>query len=535
MLIPKNHDLREAFYDDLVQKCFVSIKEREARNGYLRSYYLRGASPDAPQAMFNKIFPSIDALTAFLYAAETTQFSVVIGSSVENSEAKKIPALSSALNDSWHDSNIDLVFSEALNWSLVYSSTFIKLIWKNGIRAYMVEPHTMGVLREDVPYLSQQQAVCNRYWITKSELEYRIKDLPRRKEILDRITDGRKEQSDMPSGVQRIILSSSHPNMSGSSIAPLHDFDQYSPKMAEDLVEMYELYVWNDEIADYQMVTVADPGVVIYDRQNTFLIGELPFVQVCPNPLYNYFWGMSEVSLLAGLQDWRTKRMQQISELLDKQVNPPHSFIGASQVPDEMMRILNRPGGLFMSNDPMAKVEEFKPVIPADTFTEIGAIDEMFIEILSLQNVMMGKGEVGVRSKGHASELARLGSSRAKKRALIIEDSLEQLASLYLKMLQVYSDIRYIDEDGVPFTAEQFTKDYMVKVDAHSNSPLFVEDLKQTAVDLFKAKAIDRRTLIEIMRPPMMQVMLERLVVIEEKEAKAEQAKRQAEAVKGNQ
>jgi hypothetical protein len=42
------------------------------------------------------------------------------------------------------------------------------------------------------------------------------------------------------------------------------------------------------------------------------------------------------------------------------------------------------------------------------------------------------------------------------------------VATLYLKLMQAYDKTHFKDEDGHPFIAEQFTKDYVVKVDAHS-------------------------------------------------------------------
>ena len=142
---------------------------------------------------------------------------------------------------------------------------------------------------------------------------------------------------------------------------------------------------------------------------------------------------------------------------------------------------------------------------------------------------MQGKGESGVRSSGHASQLARLGSSRAKKRALIIEDSLEKVATLYLKLMQAYDKTHFKDEDGHPFIPEQFTKDYVVKVDAHSNSPIFTEDLRQLAFNLFKAKAIDTESLLDLLEPPMKQLLKDKL---KKKEAAAANQPQQQEPPK---
>jgi len=143
----------------------------------------------------------------------------------------------------------------------------------------------------------------------------------------------------------------------------------------------------------------------------------------------------------------------------------------------------------------------------------------MFEEASGIGNVLQGKGEAVVRSSGHASQLARLGSSRVKKRALIIEDSLEKLATLYLKCMQAYNSTHFKNIDGVPFIAEQFTKDFVVKVDAHSNSPIFMEDQRQMAFNLLKAGAIDKESLIDLIEPPMKQLLKDRLKKMEEKQA----------------
>jgi hypothetical protein len=297
--------------------------------------------------------------------------------------------------------------------------------------------------------------------------------------------------------------------------------NRYKAVVAEETVEMTELWVWNDDTNDYQVVTRAEPDIIIYDRpgESVFLKGELPFVQICPNPQYDYFWGTSEVARLIYLQQLRTKRMSEILDLLSKQVSPPTALIGFTGILDEKNFALNRAGGLLATDMPNAKVEKLAPTIPPDLFKEIGEIDAMFEEASGISSILQGKGESGVRSTGHASQLARLGSSRAKKRALVIEDSLEKLATLYLKCMQTYDNTHFKDVKGTPFIAEQFTKDFVVKVDAHSNSPIFMEDLRQLAFNLFKAQVIDKESLLDLLEPPMKQLLKDRLKVMEEKAA----------------
>ena len=514
MRIPSNDLLREQFYRDLVEKCMVSLQERKSDYNSLRSFFLFGAGPDEPPCIFNKIYPHIDQLTSFLYSAETTRFSINVGAAVPDQEQIKVPRLTLALNDEWINSNADQVFSSALTWALCFNSTFIKLVYNNGIHPYMVEPASLGVLREDTPYTDRQEAIVQTYYITKSELYNRLYSHPKRESIVKRIsTSIHTNSEDLPEGLDRIMLSQSNPTMYGNVNLDLSGMNRYKARVAEETVKMYELWVWNDEIDDYQCVTMADPDIFIYDRpgESMFLKGELPFVQICPNPQYDYYWGQSEVSRLVFLQQLRNNRMTEILDLLSKQVNPPTALTGFTGILDEKNFALNRAGGLLSSDMPNARADRLAPDMPSSLFEVIHEVDNMFSEASGISSVLQGKGESGVRSSGHASQLARLGSSRAKKRALIIEDSLEKVATLYLKLMQVYDKTHFKDEEGHQFISAQFTRDYIVKVDAHSNSPIFTEDLRQLAFNLFKAKAIDTESLLDLLEPPMKQLLKDKL------------------------
>ena len=513
MRIPTDPVERELFYIDIMFKCKVSMENRRTEYDSLRAYYLFGAGPEEAPALYNKIYPHIDQLSAFMYAADSTRFSINIGASQPTLYHKMVPALTKGLYDYWLNSNADQIFGQALNWSFCYNTTFVKPIWRNGIHPYMVEPSAIGVLREDTPYTDRQEAMVQQYYMTKSELYSRLYSHPKRDELLKRITFSEQETRKEAQGIDRVITSATNPTIYGNINLNLTGMNRYVPMVAEETVKMTELWLYSDEDDDYLCVTIADPGVVIYDRpsKSMFLQGEVPFVQVCPNPQYDYYWGQSEVQRLIFLQDMRNKRTNQILELLDKQVKPPTALMGFNGILDEKNFALQRAGGLLAADMPNAKVEQFMPDIPNDIFREIAEIDAMFAEASGIVSVLQGRGESGVRSAGHASQLARLGSSRAKKRALVIESALEKLATMYLKMMMVYDDTVYTDEDGNKFTAAQFTNDFTVKVDAHSNSPIFMEDMRELAFSLFQAGTIGKERLIEMLDPPMKQLLLEDL------------------------
>jgi len=525
MRIPTKPDEREFFYLDLINKCDVSKSERQGDYSSLRSYFLFGAGPEESPAPFNKIGSHIDQLTSFLYSAETTRFNIALGAGADQLQSRYVPALTQALHDEWNNSNADQVFATALVWALVFNTTFIKLIpFNNSIHPYLVDPGSIGVLREDAQYTDRQQAITQTYYMTKQDLWAKLYAHKNRDSIIDRIQTAQYTPQNIPEGIDRIVMSQTNPTLYGTVNMDLYGYNRMKARIAEDTVEMTELYVWNDEIQDYQVVTRAAPDVIIYDRPNEelFLRGELPFIQITPNPQYDYYWGQSEVSKLIYLQQMRNRRMTEILDLLSKQVNPPKVMSGFSGILDEKNFALNRAGGVIASDMPGLKAEQLAPNIPQDLYASLREIDQMFEETSGISSVLSGKGEQGVRSAGHASQLARLGSSRAKKRAMVIEDSLEKMATLYMKLMQVYEPNMLKDIEGGKFIPAQFTKDYVVKVDAHSNSPIFMEDQRSLAFNLFKAGAIDKESLIDLLDPPMKQTLKERLVKMEAKAAAAQ-------------
>ena len=541
MKIPKNAADRDAFYEDLIAKCTASQEDRNTDYGRLRHFYLFGRAPDGEDTPYNKTYSHIDTLTAFLFASETTKFEIHLGPEQPELEYKRIPALSKAVQDKWMLSGADSTFGGALPWALTYNTMLVKLIHRVSqdghveISPFMVDPGCFGVLREDLPNLERQEAMVHTYYTTKSQLEIDLADHPHKAAILKYLSGSPRPFDEKPSGLQRILLSSSSPNMMGNVNAVLNQRSEYRPKVDEELIVMQELWVWDDEAEDYRVVTRGENGITIYDRKNFYLAGENPFTQICPNPMYSYFWGISEVDGLAGLQTWRNDRIVQMKKLLDLQVAPPTALTGWMGILDEKDFAMNMPGSLLSTDSMQAKVEKFKPEIPQAIFEVVHEIDASFAEQSGLQNIFMGKGESGVRSGRQTSELARLGSARIKKRALVIEDALEELATQYLKLMRKYDTTKYIDEDGVPFTADQFTDEFVVKVDAHSNSPIFIEDKKQLAAEMLEVHAIDRDSFIEMIDPPGKEMLKRKLKLIEAKEEKAAQAQQQAEAQKEEQ
>lgn len=511
MILPENLLEREAMFVDLCQRCLISRQDRIADYDRLRSYYLFGCDLDMSPAVYNKINPAIDQLTSFLFAAETTRFSIKLGAGAEKSELTKVPPMVARLNDKWHDSNCDIVFGSGLPWSLTYGTIIVKLV-QRGRETYpfLVEPHNFGVLREEVPMLDRQEAFVEVYMTTRAQLERDLYSHPNKDSIIARLSARPREEPDMPAGVRRIITSSFYPTMQGNLVAPLTTVDMYRPRTQEELIEMYELWVWNDRSADYQVVTMADPQIVIYDRpcsDQMFLAKEHPYTQICPEPAPDYFWGYSQVNRLTALQDEREHHMRQVKELVDRNVSSPKAMTGTWGAVEEKSDAIQRLNALISTQDPMAKIQEFKPEVPADLWMSVRELDIMFEEAISLNKLSRGQGDTGVRSKGQTDSLLRVGSARPKKRALIVEDALERIATLYLRLDQQHDPEILTSDRGEKFISRQFTTDSIVHVDAHSSSPVFMEDQERLAFELFDRQVIDGEALLDILQPQNVQIL----------------------------
>ena len=523
----------DGFSSNLVEKCMVTARDRIPAYQGLRHYYLFGAQ-EGQQAPYGKIFPHIDLLTSYLYSQATVEYDIAV-QNVEPVVIEQSELMAARLNTYFHDYGIADQFKQAISWSLVYNSMFMKMLWgPQGLKSYTVEPHNLGVLREDVPHLDDQEAFAHRYTISKDELARRVSLMPNAADIMRRVSAVPVMPEDaFPESVNRIIVAGTSQMTSTTTrglvnIPELFNQLQYKPKTIEDVVEMYELWVWDDDKEDYRTITVAAPGVVIYGRRDIGNLigikGEHPFIHVCPNQMYDYFFGWPEIVGLIKLQDWASQRLREIRHLLSMQARPPKVFSGFGGISDEKFAAMDSPGSWLSEATPNAKAETLAPELPADIWGEIEMIQSMFNDVSGIDNVLQGKGESGVRAKAHADTLAKLGSSRIKQRAMVIERVLEDAGGLILKYMRKKDQHQYRLRDDKPFIAAQFTEDYQVHVDAHSASPVFVDDHLQLAFALKKLGAIDSMSLLEMTKPPRLEIFKQRL-----KEAEAKRAEQQKE------
>lgn len=493
----------------------------------LRNYALFGSN-SAQGVKYNKIFPTIDLLTSFLYSQESVKFSVKFGAGVPKDQYGFAEKLREKMADVWEDTGTDSLFGEAVFWSLVYNSYLIKTINNGGIRTYPVNPHLISVYREDIPQIDNQEAIIHLYYTTRSGLYTltRILGAKKQKKIMERVsTLGPIDESVAPQTVSQIIAAGQMPNVRGVVENAWQTRYEYRAQPNPELVEMREVWVYDDELEDYRVFTRANPGIIIFDRPGEQLCykGEHPFVKVTPLPLPDYFWGVSLVQHLIGLQDWHDGHLTRTDQIFRKKVRPPRTFTGPGwgSITDERMLALDREGGHFNSSVPGAKMEQYPPLIAITECIEwLHELDTYFHEMAGLAgNVMRAQGDENVRAMQHAQLLQRMGSSRIKKQVLTIQNPAEKLATLMLKMHAEHDKNKYLDEEGKEFYLSQVNDDYRVKVSGHSLSAVFIDDTKQEAKQLVGMKAMTRKRYLQETQPPMEQELERDLEKIEAGEA----------------
>lgn len=529
MKVPPKGEARWTFAQELVQKCTASQQTRRAFYSLARTYYMFGCSEygDADTGRYNKVGPHLEQLYSFMFSPDTTRFNIELGPSVPEMYQGWVMPMVEALKQVWEGGvtlGIDQSFKSALEWGGVYGCMLLKLrpvVHKNmdgessfELQHYLVEPHNFGVLREDRAGLYRQEAFCESYVITQSQL---LADLRRRahpavnevEALLQAGGYGSDSLSQENATVDNLIVTA----IQGTSISgvgsmiatPLSTL--YRPTVTENVVQMTELYVFDDELGDWRVLTTANKDIPIYDYplKDVFVPKTLPYIPVIPRPAHDYFWGYSYTEPLIPFQDMRNERIDDIRHLLKKQAHAPTAMTGVSGIPDEMKLALDTPSGVLVLSEPTAKIDQEQPTIPGDLWNDVAEIDAMFNETSGIPQIAEGKNPKGVRSEQQAAQLAELGAARPKNKALLIEKPLNALATTIVRVLRVY-DKRQLredaDEDAKEFFPNQFPLDFIAKVDGHSSSPLFLNQFEDKVFKLLEVGAIDKEEALELLDMP---------------------------------
>jgi len=540
----KERDIRAR---ELIDQCMLSREDRCRLYEKRRRWFLWGNDSTLP-VRYNRLMSHTDLVQSFLYSADHLGFSISHTSGDDKSQKALAEPASDYLSGIVRDSALVHQYGLGVLWSLVYCSMFLKMGWNDSRKMLfgkLIDPHCFGVYDEAEADLSSQEAFCHSYMLGWDNAYQRMLRAGRKGDIPRLVASDDAREERYPTSITNLIISATGgADMSAPVIGQVRSDYQsretYQPVTSERMVRFWELWVWDDKAEDYVMLVVADPDIVVTDSResveqlakhvngakpkwasatNLFLPKRHPFVHIQPYPLYDFFFGEAHSERLIPLQEWTNTRLDQISDLLARQVDPAKVLTGFNGLTDEKINNLGGPGSWVYDDSPNGKVDELKPEIPAELFIEFNEIGQLFNEASGLTETLTGKGAEGVRSAGQAKKLVTTGSGRIKKTAVGLERSLGLMGELALELLMRNDDTVLTGEDGRQFLLDQMAGNYSVRVAGHSQSPLFQDDTKEVAAALFKASAIDKESLLKIMNPPNVEALIHKLKEREAREA----------------
>jgi hypothetical protein len=551
---------------DIISQCSASLHDRQERYARLRNLYLTG-DENADAAIFNKTFAYIENVSSYIYSPVELRGTINLPRRFSNPVNRaKCATAADELNERVRDADLDTKIETAVLWALVKGKTFIKTLWADdNFDPYVVQPNYMGVLNESHDCLdSKMEAFFHRIPISKSQFDDRIAGHPKSGELrrkAARYMKPSKENPDQDSLARQVIIGSLTPfQMAGQSTqqnaskgmvdwlgGPQPVFD---PKTIADMMVIDELWVWNSDQGDWTTIQMfGDDGVIEGElaHRNIFaeaaaqmkvkggwkdnpLHGMHPFNEFCVNPLDGYFWGDSEVRLVALLQKSLNNRINGINQILRRQEKPSWVFSGSTSVNQNAYAKLTKPGGYIADSNPNMKAQQVVPEVPQGLYESKAEMEGDFDKMGSFSPVLQGRGESGVRAQGHAETLVRTGSPRFKDRALSAERSVEGVFGLGLNLLQAHvpdkfvawvspnvksaeivpeSDRENIVEEPpaegmqpVAFQLHHLPATAKARVDSHSGSPAFSHETRQLLFDLLKIGAATPEQVAEHTHPP---------------------------------
>lgn len=547
MIIPSDHKRKEEKIKFIADTCLDSQSERYNTYQYRRSYFLFGSSDErAQRVLYNRLQAHTDLVASFLFSADHAEFEIAAPRNEDPQIVAQCLAATEDWNDEFRDSGLAYQVSEAILWSLIYDSMFIKLGWneeRETLTSILVPPYNFGVYDESESELGNQHAFTHTYTIDYDEACQRLMRGGLAHRIPELQAATQDEKPTLPQPLSLML----------SNVQRQHVTDPVIGRVATDWVRSYnyqaqydttrvrfsEVWVWDDEAeeedgkmsGDYRRFVMMEPGILLEDSRETiavrekvglkssrnridkdslrwtdtndFIPGEHPFGHIRPYSIYDYFFGECHTERLIPLQDWTTTRLSEIHEILEMQVDPPRVFAGFLGLTDEKADALHGPGTWVNDMNPGAKVDRMVPEMPEDLFAELKAIGELFLEASGLTKTISGQEAHGIRGGEHAKQAATTGSSRIKKTAVGLEPQLISIADTAMRLRQQKDPRLLITDSNMRFHLSQLaTQNWKMRVSGHSHSPLFADEGRTTAGMLLKAQSIDREAYLRLMHPP---------------------------------
>jgi hypothetical protein len=549
--IPSKPGDLKVWIKELIDETMASSQERGMIYARAAQYYYQGTS-DNRAAIYNKTKPFIEKLAGFLMQPTDVRFQIVYDSGEAEDALERAQLVAEKLSADAKSTDTDVIFAEAVLWSLVNGAQLIKVNPdgdSGSFKVGQVHPQNFGVLSETTLNLDEQEAFCHVSFPTMSRLRTMLQDHPRYEEIMERVSEER------PTGKDEEEQTYFHQMVVGG-LQPLGDVGD-APSSAAGIVNVFpvpvpwrpnrkfsptvrhcEVWIMDRERKDWTTIQVIYPDIVIEGEDTRRNLSRIPgkhsFVKVQAQPTPGYFWGRSIIADVQMLQDILAKRLRDIKVMWDRNVNAPQVFSGFTSITEEQYYKIINEGGFLNDPNPNAKAQKLLDPPPENYLEELEFILKLFDEASGFSPIMSGSGEPGVRAGVHAQTLVRTSSGSLIDQASRIERQLADVGYLALRVMQAMDALVYTTPDsGTEFLLSQLPAGFQVQVDSHSASPAFAEDNRQVAIALARAGAIDAEDLIHMLHPPSAELLLARLKQRQKAQAQAAQEEKKEELIKG--
>lgn len=540
MKIPRDAEGLKRFSQELIQECQVSVQRRRTQAQAWRQLYYTGTT-SSKASKHNKCYSLLDKLESFLFSPAEVRFSIDINSDEQESFGEIAETGARFLNQEFArnhgGTNCGLEFGRAVGVGLIDGCAFIKPTWRNGrFRAHLIRQSFMGVLREDITSLDEQEAFTHTQYHTQASFERLLRNHPDKDEIIKRVQSAyRPADEDMigDSYLREIVTGGLQPiSITGTPSGQYGNVQVFAappqpllaPEIQAELIAVHDLWVYDDDQNDWVTIRMADPDVIIEGRHRLMNLGDVPkrhpFVKVCPNEVEGYFWGRSELANVAALQEILNQRINDVDDIFRQQAKPPRAFSGFANITQEKaLALLSAGGTLTESQGAGGKVENLAPQMPQMALDYLVALERWMDEAAGFSAILSGEGEAGVRAGAQAQTLIRTASPRMRDRSLIVEAQCAEFGDKCFAMEQVKNPRVFRTPKGKDFTLKQIPEGARVVVDSHTSSPAFQGDYLNIAFALQKAGAIDTATLIAMAHPPREDELIQKAKQREEAEA----------------
>lgn len=583
MELPEGASRKRTIYNDLIRRCdLVSRAERHQRYLNRRLLALTGTSTGVP-AQSNDIREWIGLSSSMLFAVTGVQFGVTLppyygGKDESRWTSQDLEEMLELAREEVHriysDTSMPAIAHSTVSMAHWSDSAIAKVyVQRNQTTLGLIPDYSDFCVLDEARPFEEQEAFVHFYSMSLPafwRMLYALypKDDKERERIWQAALVNQRDQGEgrgdvLPGALPRLMVAATSPNMIGNVVS-VPDSNLGRAKAKDPVIDLAELWVWDDRAGEicakcdgrkmdwrhfeaghnvYHEFKSCDPPVYVPDWRvatqlvDTFdilkdvvnpngIAGEHPFFPLSlsdPDILSGYCWGVAPMEQQISLQSWGERKWSELDARDELDMNPPMSAFGVPMRDGEISKRYRAPGGDIPLSNPNSKVEFHRPPPLADPFGFVDRIHAMKRRSQGIPDLMSGTTQPGVRGGEQALTHAMLGAGPTLNRAMAVERWLGAIMTYVLRMERNISDRFLVRNDGSRFLLRHMPGDFVVRVWAHSASPIYTEQLAMKARVAFKDRAISRRSYLRYLNLPGTDMLLRDTQKLEESEAQAGQ------------